>query len=183
MPHEAEIRVESAPGRGATFDAYFPALEHISPDASGPDEWRALTGSETILIAEDQVAVRLLIRETLERYGYRIIDATDGRDALEVAERPENRHIDLLITDVVMPRMNGLDLARELIARRPALKAIMISGYSDDPTIPENAQSLGISFLGKPFRPDSLLSLVRRVLDGEVQAENVLEERVYANSR
>ncbi len=166
--HGAEIRVTSEPGEGSTFDVLFPATRYIAPEGWISTDWKSLTGTETILVAEDHIAVRVLLKETLERYGYNIIEADDGREALDQFLDGENK-IDLLITDIVMPRMGGLDLAKRAKEFSPSLKVIVISGYADDSASWQNIRESGYSFLSKPFSPDTIARLTRTVLDEGAQ--------------
>ena len=166
--HGAEIRVTSEPQKGSTFDVLFPATRLIPAGGWIKTDWRSLTGTETILVVEDHIAVRVLLTETLERYGYRVLEADDGREALNQLERGETK-VDLLITDIVMPRLNGLDLAERARRLRPDLKVIVISGYAEDASSWHTLREQGYSFLAKPFSPEGIAGLVRTVLDEERQ--------------
>ncbi len=158
------IRVESAEGSGSTFHVHLPAVESESPrqvvaEATAP----APGGSETILIAEDEPAIRAISERVLRERGYTVHTASDGAEALEVAERLRDS-LDLLLTDVIMPGLRGRDLAQLLLARRPSLKVLYVSGYGQDNLqgqIPD-----GLHFLSKPFGPEALARKVRDVLDG-----------------
>jgi len=162
--HKGELRVESKAGEGARFDVLFPVdLDKQEEVASQKKDWKPLTGSEVILLAEDQMGVRVLVKETLERFGYQVIDAGDGIEALEVAAK--HGRIDLLLTDLVMPRMSGLQLATELSKLRPGLGIVVISGYPDERDVWKKLNDLGCEFMAKPFSPDTLARLVRKVLD------------------
>ena len=167
--HGAEIRVTSEPQKGSTFDVLFPATRLIPAGGWIKTDWRSLTGTETILVVEDHIAVRVLLTETLERYGYRVLEADDGREALNQLERGETK-VDLLITDIVMPRLNGLDLAERARRLRPDLKVIVISGYAEDASSWHAHREQGYSFLAKPFSPEGIAGLVRTGLDAERQA-------------
>jgi two-component system cell cycle sensor histidine kinase/response regulator CckA len=116
-----------------------------------------------VLLVEDEDAVRALAREVLRRHGYVVLEAHHGVDALRVAER-HGDVIHLLVTDVVMPHMSGRELAERLIAARPGLKTLFMSGYTDHALLPEDLTP-GASFLQKPFTPDVFARRVRRVLD------------------
>ena len=168
--HGAEIRVSSEPDQGATFDVMFPAIASSSQEDPTARSWRPITGNETILLAEDHTAVRVLVKESLERYGYKVIEADDGREALEILQRPDAPSIDLLVTDLVMPRMNGIELAQSVVALLPATKVLVISGYADEPSMWQKSRSLGFTFLAKPFSPETLAQLVRSVLDSDQRA-------------
>jgi len=124
----------------------------------------SLTGSETILVAEDEDGVRSLTREVLEKYGYTVLEAANGEEALKVAEQHEGR-LDLLLSDVVMPRMGGPELAQALLAKRPSVKVLYMSGYTDHPMVRRGVVNAGVAFLQKPFTPTVLVSRVREVLE------------------
>jgi two-component system, cell cycle sensor histidine kinase and response regulator CckA len=124
----------------------------------------SLRGTETILVAEDEDGVRSLTREVLEKYGYTVLEASNGEEALKVAERhPGPLH--LLLSDVVMPRMGGPELAQALVARRPDVKVLYMSGYTDHPMVRRGVVNAGVAFLQKPFTPTVLVSRIREVLE------------------
>lgn len=125
---------------------------------------RACNGSETILLAEDEPAVRSLIRKVLQRSGYLVLEACHGTEAIQVAEQHVSA-IDLLVTDVVMPQISGPQLAQHLALVRPAMKVLFISGYIDSTINGQALLNTSASFLQKPFTPDELLRKVRAVLD------------------
>ena len=122
-------------------------------------------GTETILVAEDERLVRVLAQKVLERAGYRVLVGAGGADALALAERHDGP-IDLLLTDVVMPEMNGRELARRLTARRPGVRVLYMSGYADEAVAQHGVLDPGTAFLQKPFTPEGLAKKVRGVLDG-----------------
>jgi two-component system cell cycle sensor histidine kinase/response regulator CckA len=124
----------------------------------------SLRGSETILVAEDEDGVRSLTREVLEKYGYTVLEAANGEEALKVAEQHEGQ-LDLLLSDVVMPRMGGPELAQALLAKRPSVKVLYMSGYTDHPMVRRGVVNAGVAFLQKPFTPTVLVSRVREVLE------------------
>ncbi|PYQ23163.1 MAG: hybrid sensor histidine kinase/response regulator, partial [Acidobacteria bacterium] len=158
------ISVCSEPGRGATFECYLPraaeAVEAAAPEPSGSSS----AGNETILLAEDEDAVRSAVRQTLARHGYRVVEASGGPAALALAESHRDP-IHLLLTDVVMPGMNGRELADRIAARRPQMKVLYMSGYTDDAIVRHGMLEPGLAYLQKPFRPDTLAAKVREVLD------------------
>jgi PAS domain S-box-containing protein len=157
----------SEPGRGTTFKIYLPKvlrgeMEHASavrgPAGSLPG------GAETVLLAEDEGLVRELVIEILKQGGYSVLPACDGEEAVRIAGQ-HNGTIHLLITDVVMPQMNGRELARRMLASRPGIKVIYISGYTEDAIIHHGVLDPGMHFVQKPFRPSDLVRKIREVLD------------------
>jgi PAS domain S-box-containing protein len=160
------IAVESSPGRGATFHIYLPRLGDpvVAPRGSpaAPARWPG--GSETVLLAEDDKAVRDFARALLADTGYRVLEAADGLDALRVCETHPGP-IHLLLTDVVMPGMTGRTLADHLVALRPGLRVLYMSGYTDDAVLRRGVVEADTAFLAKPFRPEELARKVREVLD------------------
>jgi PAS domain S-box-containing protein len=159
-----EIFVESKPGRGAIFRVYLPrTAESGEPVTTVRTVSGASQGTETILLAEDEVGVRNLVTETLRRHGYQVLAANDPEEALRVA-RTHTHPIHLLVTDVIMPRMNGKQLADQVAALRPSIRVLYISGYHDD-MIPLSGRPDGqVHFLRKPFTPAVLTRLIRDVL-------------------
>ena len=116
-----------------------------------------------MLLVDDEVGVRELVRDLLKRCGYTVIEATDVTDALALFAR-HREDIQLLVTDVVMPQMNGRQLAEQFVAERPGLKVLYMSGYTDDQVLVQHAAAVP-AFLQKPFTPDALARTVRAVLD------------------
>lgn len=158
------VRVESELGKGTQFSVYLPQVAASSASAQPSTEDRSLHGTETILLVEDEAQVRLVARGILLRQGYHVIEAETGSEALLLAERNPGS-IDLLLSDVVMPGMSGPELAKRLMARRPALKVLCMSGYTDDAVIRHGAAEAGIAFIQKPFTPVTLARKVREALD------------------
>ena len=159
------IRVQSEPGRGTTFRVYLPRVERTpESEEPGPPRVGAFPGVETILLAEDEEAVRELMEEILRRSGYTVLTAHDAREAMGLGERHQGP-IHLLITDVSMPQTTGPELAREVTGRRPEGKVLYVSGYTDSATLQHGV--LGdAAFLQKPFTTDAFARKVREVLDG-----------------
>jgi signal transduction histidine kinase len=157
------IWVYSEPGHGSSFKVYLPPTAAGSPVPASPQEPAVAPGWETVLLVEDEGAVRALAREVLRRHGYVVLEARHGVDALRVAERHSDV-IHLLVTDVVMPHMSGRELSERLTADRPALKTLFMSGYTDHALLPEDLTP-GAEFIQKPFTPDVFARRVRRVLD------------------
>ncbi|MBX7218444.1 MAG: PAS domain S-box protein [Blastocatellia bacterium] len=162
---EGSIEVESQVGVGTCFKIYLPALEErLSFPISDGEEPLVVPGSETILLVEDEAVVRRIAKLTLESFAYRVLEAENGRQALQVVER-HNGPIDLLVTDVVMPEMNGRKLAEILKDRIPQLKVLYMSGYTDDAVVRHGIIESNIEFLQKPFSPRTLAHKVRGMLD------------------
>jgi CheY-like chemotaxis protein len=160
---EGFIFVDSAPGAGTEVRVYLPLLESAEhPAAAAPPPLPA--GRETILLIEDEVAVRSLTRRVLARQGYTVIDARDGAEALALARR-EDAAFDLVITDVVMPGMSGPAVAVELRALIGGVPVLYMSGYTDDEMLRRGIHTSDTHFLQKPFTPSSILTQVRAVLD------------------
>ena len=160
------IWAESEAGQGATFTIALPAVGTAPAPAAAAVERAepALRGSETVLLVEDNDAVRDLARETLARFGYRVIEARNGVEALRVGA-PQLQRISLVLTDLVMPMMGGRELATRLIAQRRDLKVIYTSGYAADTLGPHAVLEPGATFIQKPFTPTALGQTVRDVLD------------------
>ncbi|MEA2714033.1 MAG: two-component system, cell cycle sensor histidine kinase and response regulator CckA [Gemmatimonadales bacterium] len=158
------IWVYSEPGQGATFRIYLPRVDE-PPMASPPVASTAsLLGTETILLTEDAPALRGMARQILERYGYTVLEAPDGKEALALA-RSVPGPIHLLLTDVVMPGMSGRELAERFTGHRSEMKVLYMSGYTDDAVVRHGVLRPGIAYLQKPFTPESLAHKVREVLD------------------
>ena len=161
---EGEISLRSEIGRGTTFEIHLPRVEEQPASALlYPQTTEVPLGSETILLVEDEASVRALARRTLEELGYTVMEASDGVEAAELVER-QARPIDLLVSDVVMPRMGGPQLAAHLRAGQPKLSVLFMSGFTGnagfDLTVP------GVSLLSKPFTREQLGRAVRRGIDG-----------------
>ncbi|MGE0040166.1 MAG: PAS domain S-box protein [Vicinamibacterales bacterium] len=160
------VAVDSAPGAGTRFTIYLPALDEQAaetrpPEAPGTDA----RGHETILLVEDDEGVRQLAMDVLARGGYRVHGAASGAQALDRFEALGAGAIDLLVTDIVMPRMSGIELSREFDRLSPGLRVLFMSGYPDEALARHGLVAEPANFLQKPFTPDSLLAAVRRVLD------------------
>ncbi|MBI4594648.1 MAG: GAF domain-containing protein [Candidatus Rokubacteria bacterium] len=165
--HDAHIAVESAPGHGASFIIYFPRVEAEEPAGPGrlPRGAPGPSGSETILLVEDEPQVRGLVRQVLESHGYQVLDAGGGADALRVASAFPDR-IHLLVTDLVMPGMSGRAVAETMRRLRPATRTLYISGYTDD-VVGRVSELEGpdSAFIEKPFTNRAFAIKVRELLD------------------
>jgi PAS domain S-box-containing protein len=157
------IYVDSEPGHGTTVRIYLPPAVGPIPADQQVAAVSPGGGSETILLVEDEAAVRQFARRALEASGYKVLVAPDGVEALAVAER-HAAPIHVLLTDVVMPVMAGPELARRLAERRPTLRVLFCSGYTDDATVLDGVREAGTPFLQKPFTPEDLIQKVRDVL-------------------
>jgi signal transduction histidine kinase/ActR/RegA family two-component response regulator len=164
------IFVYSEPGGGAAFKIYLPRLaEAAERESPFPVTAELPRGSETVLLVEDEAALRNLVRECLETSGYTVVEARHGGEALEIAER-HRFPLHLLMTDVVMPGMSGRELAERLASRRAELRVLYMSGYTDDAVIRHGVLSQQMAFLQKPFTAEALARKVREVLDARVEA-------------
>ena len=163
------VEVRSEMGQGATFKVCLPRAHSATKAAAIKTTTvpRQITGTGTILVVEDEEALRKVAKRSLEATGYRVLAAADGEDALRVSARHVG-DIHLLLTDVVMPRMNGRTLALELSRVRPTMKVAYMSGYTDDAIVHHGVLDAGTHFLAKPFTAAGLALKVREVLDGDV---------------
>jgi len=160
------IEVASHPGQGTTFRLYVPTADSVPPPAKaghGGDPGPG-SGAETVLVVEDEDGIRRVVTRALATAGYRVLQARDGVQALEVA-RDHQGTIDLLLTDVVMPRMDGRTLAETLVAQRPKMRVLYTSGYTDDAVLRYGVQHAEVAFLTKPYTIQALRQRVRELLD------------------
>ncbi len=159
------IWVYSEPGQGTTFKVYLPRLEEAVETAQPEREIvRPARGSETVLLVEDEENVRQLVRQTLEKNGYTVLEARAGAEATQLsAQHPGPIH--LMLTDVVMPKMSGRELAERLALLRPGIKVLYMSGYTDNAIVHHGVLDPGTAFLQKPFTAADLGQKVREVLD------------------
>ena len=165
------IELESEADRGTTFRVLLPhheAAAEAAPTIVEPEQEPG-PGSETVLLAEDEAAVRSLIRRVLERNGYSVLEASNGAEAIQIALNHAGP-IDLLLTDVVMPDLDGPELAERLDSIRPRLPVVFMSGYTDREILRRGTEGVQAAFLAKPFSPDYLARKIREVLDAAVAA-------------
>jgi len=159
------IWVYSEPGLGTTFKIYLPrvdeSIEEVREKATGEKLSR---GGETILLVEDEESVRRLSVQILKRQGYKVLEASCGNDAL-VLSKEHKEPIHIMLTDVVMPRMSGPELASQLRPTHPTMKVLYMSGYTDNTIVNHGVLEEGINYIQKPFTVDSLTKRVREVLD------------------
>ncbi len=160
------IWVNSEPGQGATFKVYLPPAEgKLGPARRAPETSKPLHGTETILLVEDEEAVRRLARAILEGSGYLVLEACDPHEGLRLAGAHPGQ-IHLVLTDVVMPGMSGREMADRLSSLRPDMKVLYVSGYTDNAIVQHGVLEPGIHLLQKPFTPGALQRRIREILDG-----------------
>ena len=161
------IDVYSEVDRGTTFKVYLPRLTDDSEVASSFDGWPAVPGgTETILLAEDDPGVRALSRLALQSFGYQVLEAADGEEAVRIGQA-HSGPIHLIVTDLVMPKAGGREVAERLGPARPESRLLFLSGYTDDALVRHGVLEAGVAFLHKPFTPTMLARKVREVLDAE----------------
>jgi two-component system, cell cycle sensor histidine kinase and response regulator CckA len=158
------VWVYSEPGKGSTFKVYFPRVSDSLDARRTVKPPITRRGTETILLVEDDDQVRIVSRGILGLSGYRVLEARNARDAILRSERHQGK-IHLLLTDVVMPHMSGPELASRLMAARPDMKVLCMSGYTDDSIVRHGVLEAQVAFLQKPITPESLTTKIREVLD------------------
>jgi two-component system cell cycle sensor histidine kinase/response regulator CckA len=158
------IWVYSEPGKGTTFKAYLPKVKDMEPEEKEQTPAENPGGSETVLIVEDDDNLRKFAQRALQMYGYRILDAENGEDALRICAEYEGQ-IDLMITDVVMPKIGGREAAKRLKSLYPKIKVIYMSGYTNNAIVNYDVLESGLNFLEKPFTTQGLARKAREVLD------------------
>ncbi len=164
------ITVDSTLGEGSTFRIFLPMVEVessavvVSEPAPPPASARGRGGTETILLVEDEPLVLDLAACTLHELGYNVIPCASADEALRRVPEYQNR-IDLLLTDVVMPRMNGKELASRVASLQPGISVLFSSGYGEDIIAKQGVLDAGLYFIGKPYRPAELAAKVRSILD------------------
>ena len=160
------IWVYSEPGRGSSFKVYFPRVDDLPPRRESRAAISNIGGDETILLVEDDDDLRRVTRRILQNRGYTILEARHGGDALLLCERYTGE-IDMLLTDVVMPQMNGRELSGRIRSLRPDMSVVYMSGYPDGAAVEQGLIDVDARFLAKPFTPQELLDCIRLVLDGK----------------
>jgi CheY-like chemotaxis protein len=169
---EGYIWVYSTPDVGTTFKIYLPKCnESVEPNTRSeePDallKAAALHGAETVLVVEDEEAVRGLLRQALQSYGYKVLTARHGLEGLALLSQSDEK-IDLILSDLIMPQMGGVELARALRQKQPKIKLVVMSGYTDRVAIQQGVVALCDRYIQKPFSPRQLLVSIREVLDSE----------------
>jgi two-component system cell cycle sensor histidine kinase/response regulator CckA len=158
------VDVYSVPGKGTSVKVYLPRIDQPLTAEPAVHEPRATHGTETILLVEDDEMVRTLVRETLAREGYKVLDAPDPLEGRRVSDAFRGK-IDLLITDVVLPKVSGREFAEQITRRRREIKVMYMSGYTDSAVVNSGILQKEVAFLQKPFTPKSLTEKVREVLE------------------
>jgi len=162
---EGTITVDSAPGQGTRVTISLPRVDATAePLEAGPASAGAPQGEETILLVEDYTEIREMLQEILQLHGYTVLTAANGQEALRSSERHEGT-IQLLLTDVIMPGMSGRELADHVTRKRPSMKVLFMSGYTEDELGQHGLLDPGVTLLRKPFLPEALVEKVREILD------------------
>jgi signal transduction histidine kinase len=161
------ITFYSEPGQGTTFKIYLPRVDQpLEETAAESVAVESLNGSETVLVVEDDGEVRRLICGILRGKGYRVLESTKGDEAIALA-RSHAGPVNLVVADVILPEMSGPEVVRHLAERKPEIRALYISGYTDEAMLRHGMLDSGVAFLSKPFLPEALVRKVREVLDGK----------------
>ena len=162
---KGHIEVYSELGHGTVFKLYLPSVDGVDqPKEATDDQAASLQGTETILLVEDAEGVRALLQDVLTMYGHQVLVARDGEEGIRLAEN-HTGPIDLIITDIVMPRMGGRELVERVVTARPTIRALYLSGYTDEAVMRHGVLEAGAAFLQKPFTSRQLMTKVRQILD------------------
>jgi signal transduction histidine kinase/CheY-like chemotaxis protein len=161
---DGDVWVYSELGQGASFKIYLPRIDQAPTPPKEGSRIQRRTATETLLLAEDSDAVRRLLREILRKAGYTVLEARNGAEALEIS-RTFDGVIDLLLTDMVMPQMSGRELGAHLAMKRPQMKVLFMSGYTEEAIVRNGVLAPGTAFLEKPFTSASVMARVRELLD------------------
>jgi len=164
--HKGHIYVYSEPDKGTTFKIYLPVVEQSLDETGSKESLTMPLGTESILIVDDDAGIRSLINDSLEPLGYTLLEAGSGEDALAVVKRTKAK-IDLVLTDLIMPGMNGQELIEIIMQEQPEIKFILMSGYTDDIVSQRGDLKPWVCFINKPLLPISLANTIRNVLDGK----------------
>lgn len=163
------VEVNSNPGWGTTFKVYLPRIdEPAESHVALPVSPELLKGSETVFVIEDNAGVRKFIRDALQRYGYEILEASNGENAIGIIGDHSDKRVHLLLTDVVIPGMNGRECAERLTSFHPEMKVLYMSGHTEGAIVHQGVLEPGVAFLQKPFTPKLLAQEVRHVLDNSI---------------
>ncbi len=169
---EGGIHVDSENGQGTTFELFFPVAESVPEFAKEPQKSQALAGSETILVVDDEEIVRDLTLEILSAYGYNVLLAQDGLEAIHVY-RAFGHNIDLVLLDMIMPRMGGKEAYEKLKEINPDIKVLFCSGHGSDHQVCKELRKSGLPYSSKPFKIDELVRKVRQVLNHEAVGQKI----------
>ena len=159
------VWVYSEPGRGATFKVYFPVAAEPTPPPAPEPPSADIPGHQWIFIVEDDAAIRRVMSRTLHGHGFSVLEAASAEEALATPDHLLER-VDVLVTDVVLPGLNGAELATRLAARKPGLRVLYVSGYTENAISQQGVLDAGVEFLQKPFTPRMLAQRLRQILDG-----------------
>jgi two-component system cell cycle sensor histidine kinase/response regulator CckA len=162
--HDGHITVHSEMGHGTTFKIYFPMVNREADGINAQKQSKLMRGTETVLVVDDEPSIRKLLIQTMQPLGYKLLDAPSGEDALKVSDEYPGV-IDLLVTDVVMPGMNGMQLAETLQHRRPDMRVIFMSGYTDRAIVQKDMLDRKLILIQKPITPSVVAAKIREVLD------------------
>ncbi len=165
--HHGTLKVYSEPGRGSTFKILIPSIGDSSTSAHHSVEGESgRSGSGVVMVVDDEETVRTVARLALEKAGFRVLTASDGKDAIEVFRR-EGGRIDLILLDLTMPHLNGEETFRELRRMKPDVRVVLSSGYNEMDTINKFAGKGLAGFIQKPYRPVDLIARIRSVLSAD----------------